>query len=64
MVVVLTPTILTVLTPTVLDPHVPPAPALPPEILISTVVPLTAKVLPVPIKLSWVIPAPITVPVD
>ena len=42
---------------------VPPAPELP-EILTSTVVPLTANVFPSPIKLSWVIPAPIWTPPD
>jgi len=41
---------------------IPPPP--PPWILISTVVPFTAKVLPAPMKLSCVIPAPITVPPD
>ena len=30
----------------------------------STVLPLTAKVLPLPMKFSWLIPAPITVPAD
>ena len=62
-VVVLTPTIFVVCTPTALEFHVPPAPT-PPEILISTVVPLTVKVLPRPMKLSWVIPAPIVTPPD
>ena len=36
-----------------------PLPPPPPAILISTVVPETANVLPAPIKLSCVIPAPI-----
>ena len=35
-----------------------------PDILTSTVVPVTLKVFPAPTKLSWVIPAPITVPAD
>ena len=43
--------------------QVPPAPELP-EILTSTVVPLTANVFPSPMKLSWVIPAPIWTPPD
>ena len=50
---VLTPTDLEVAIPAVYVLQVPPAPAPPPPaILISTVVPLTANVLPVPTKLS------------
>ena len=51
---VLTPTDLEVAIPAVYVLQVPPAPVPPPPpaILISTVVPLTANVLPVPTKLS------------
>ena len=41
-----------------------PLPPPPPWILTSTVVPSTLNVLPTPIKLSWVIPTPMTVPAD
>ena len=61
---VFTPTDLVVAIPAVYELQVPPAPAPPPWILTSTVVPLTANVFPVPIKFSWVIPAPIWTPPD
>ena len=48
---VLTPTDLVVAIPAVYELQVPPAPELP-EILTSTVVPLTANVFPSPMKLS------------
>ena len=52
------PTDFVVAIPAVYELQVPPAPVFP-DILTSTVVPFTANVLPVPIKLSCVIPAPI-----
>ena len=55
---VLIPIDLVVAIPAVYELQVPQAPVFP-DILTSTVVPLTANVLPVPIKLSCVIPAPI-----
>ena len=65
MLVVPIPTICDVVWIPVIDVVNAPAPPPPPPwILISTVVPLTANVLPVPTKLSWVIPAPIWTPPD
>ena len=53
-----TPTDLVVAIPAVYVLQVPPAPELP-DILTSTVVPLTANVFPSPMKLSLSEPAPI-----
>ena len=64
-VVVPIPTICDVVWIPVIDVvNAPAPPPPPPAILMSTVVPETANVLPAPIKLSCVIPAPIWVPAD